>query len=68
MNTPPPIDSSTREERITYVRSQWNCMNNCELCGKCHFLKGKYAELLYADYINGTRSYLDITLQLRRQK
>lgn len=68
MNTPPPIDSSTREERIAYVRSQWICMNNCELCGKCYFLKGKDAEILYADYINGTRSYLDITLQLRRQK
>ena len=68
MNTPPPIDTSTPEERALYVRSQWACMHHCELCGKCHFLKGKDAELLYADYIQGRRPYLDITLELRKRR
>ena len=68
MNTPPPIDTSTPEERALYVRSQWACMHNCELCGKCHFLKGKDAEQLYADYIQGRRPYLDITLELRKRR
>lgn len=34
--TPPDINNSTREERLDYVRSKWECMHNCELCGKCH--------------------------------
>ena len=65
MNTPPSITTSTREERVQFVRSQWECMHNCELCGKCHILKGKDAELIYSEYIEGKRSYMDITLELR---
>ncbi len=71
---PPRIDTSTREEpfdsaqdRLAYVREKWECMHNCELCGKCHILKGRDAETLYADYIEGKRSYIDITLELREQ-
>ena len=25
---------STKEERQAYVREKWECMHNCELCGK----------------------------------
>ena len=46
---PPSIDTSTRDERQAYVRDAWQCMHNCELCGKCHILKGRDAETLYAD-------------------
>ncbi len=62
---PPEIDSSTIDERRAYVQKQWECMGNCELCGKCHILKGRDPETLYADYINGLVSYMDITLMLR---
>ena len=65
MNTPPSITTSTREERANFVRTQWECMHNCELCGKCHVLKGKDAEFIYSEYIEGKRSYMDITLELR---
>ena len=61
----PSIETSTREERLEYVRNTWQCMHNCELCGKCHILKGRDAETLYADYIDGKRSYLDVTLEIR---
>lgn len=64
--TVPSIDTSTKEERLEYVRKKWECMYNCELCGKCHILKGRNAETLYADYIEGKRSYMDITLEIRR--
>ena len=64
--TPPDIDQSTREERLAYVRKAWQCMHNCELCGKCRVLKGRDAETLYADYIDGIRTYLDITLEIRK--
>ena len=66
--TPPSIETSTREERQAYVREKWECMHNCELCGKCHVLKGRDEEILYADYIDGKRSYMDITLEIRSNR
>ena len=61
----PNIESSTKQERLEYVLEKWKCLHNCELCGKCHFLKGRSEELLYADYIEGKRSYMDITLEIK---
>ena len=66
--TAPNIESSTREERLDYVLNEWKCLHNCEICGKCHVLKGRNEEILYADYIDGKRSYMDITLEIRGNK
>ena len=66
--TPPSIETSTRDERQAYVREKWESMHNCELCGKCHVLKGRSEEILYADYIDGKRSYMDITLEIRNNR
>ena len=63
--TAPGIEESTKEERRAYVLDAWKCLNDCEACGKCRILKGRDPETLYADYINGTRSYIDITLKIR---
>lgn len=63
--TPPLISQSTKEERRAFVIEAWQCLHNCELCGKCHILRGKDAETLYADYIEGLRSYMDVTLDIR---
>lgn len=65
--TPPKIEDSTKEERRLYVDNAWKCMHDCESCGKCKILKGKDPETLYADYINGIRSYIDITLEIRNK-
>ena len=62
----PLIQDTTREERLKYVQTEWECMHNCELCGKCHILRGRDAETLYADYIAGRRSYMDITREIRK--
>lgn len=62
---PPQIDNSTKEERRQYVREAWECLHDCEACGKCRILKGRDAEFLYADYIDGQREYMDITLEIR---
>ena len=64
---PPKIDNSTQEERRTYVQEAWKCLHNCELCGKCHILRGRDAETLYAGYIEGKRSYMDVTLEIRNR-
>ena len=61
----PQIENSTKEERRAYVQEAWKCLHDCEACGKCRILKGRDAETLYADYIEGRRSYIDITLETR---
>ena len=62
---PPNIENSSKEERQAYVLEAWKGLHDCEACGKCHILKGRDAEIVYADYINGKRSYMDITLEIR---
>ena len=64
---PPPIEQSTPEERRAYVNEAWRCLHDCEACGKCRILKGRDVETLYADYIKGNRSYMDITLEIRNR-
>ena len=64
---PPKIDNSTKKERLTYVLETWKCLHDCEVCGKCRILKGRDAETLYADYIEGKRSYMEITLEIRNR-
>lgn len=61
----PDISDSTKEERLEYVLDKWRCCNNCEVCGKCAILKGRDAEILYEDYIEGRCSYMEITLKIR---
>ena len=63
----PSIDNSTSDERRAYVREAWRCLSDCESCGKCKILRGREAEMLYADYIDGKRSYMDITLEIRNK-
>ena len=65
--TPPKIENSTVQERKAYVQEAWKCLHDCEACGKCRVLRGKDPEILYADYINGTRSYMDVTLEIRNR-
>lgn len=62
----PRIEESTQEERMLYVRNEWRCLSNCEMCGKCAILRGRDAEIIYADYIEGRREYMDITFEIRR--
>lgn len=65
MMTPPSIDTSTRDERREFVLHQWRCLHNCDICGKCSILRGREAELVYADYIEGRRPYMEITFEIR---
>lgn len=61
----PQIEDSTREERLEYVQDRWRCLCSCELCGKCNMLRGRDAEIVYEDYIEGRRTYREITIELR---
>ena len=63
--TAPDIETSTKEERLEFIRDEFRCLGNCPICGKCSFLRGREAEDLYADYIEGYRSFRDITAEHR---
>ena len=65
--TPPTTEQSTKEERRAYVLDAWRCINDCEACGKCRILRGRDPETLYADYIEGKREYIEITLEIRNR-
>jgi len=62
----PDIHSSSREERLAFIRDEFRCLHNCEICGKCSFLKGREAEEIYMDYIDGKRSFMEITIEQRK--
>lgn len=64
--TAPDIQHSTREERIAFVSEQWQCLHHCPSCGKCHILRGHDPEELYAKYIDGEASYMDVTMAIRQ--
>ena len=63
--TAPDIETSTREERLEFIREEFRCRGNCPICGKCSFLRGREAEDLYADYIEGRRTFREITTEHR---
>ena len=61
----PSIKDSTAEMPRAYVAEAWKCLHDCEMCGKCRVLRGREAEFLYADYIEGKREYMDVTKEIR---
>lgn len=61
MNTAPEISGSTPEERREYIRNRFPCISDCDMCGLCTVFHGKDAELAYEDYINGKRTYEDVS-------
>lgn len=62
---PPEIENSTREERETFIRQIFQCKGDCEVCGLCRVYHGREPEIVYADYIEGKRDFLDISMEYR---
>jgi len=62
---PPEIDSSSSEERADYIRNTFKCIADCDMCGLCTVFRGKDPEVAYADYIDGRRSYSEVTADYR---
>ena len=61
----PDITQSDRDERARFIRERSRCIADCDPCGNCQVLHHQEAELVFADYIEGRRSYLDIMMELR---
>ena len=66
--TAPEVEQTTRIEREQFIQDEFRCLADCDLCGKCQILHNRYAEEVYSDYLEGKRSFLEISLELRRPK
>ncbi len=66
MGNPPEIAESTVEERREYVKKRFPCIADCDLCGLCKVFHGKAPELAYGDYIQGKRSFLEVSEDYHR--
>ena len=61
MNPAPDIDKSSVEERREYIKNRFPCIADYDMCGLCTVFRGKDAELAYEDYINGKRTYEEVS-------
>ena len=61
----PEIANSTVQERRIYIKERFPCIADCDMCGLCAAFHGKDAEQAYEDYINGLRSFMEVSADLR---
>ncbi len=61
----PGIDSSTRDERLAYVRQRYACISNCESCGLCVLFRHEHPEDALADYIDGKEELSKVLMRYR---
>ncbi len=66
MGIAPEISESTVEERRAYIKGRFPCIADCDMCGLCKVFRGKDAETVYADYIQGKRSFSDVSEDYKR--
>lgn len=62
---PPPIGTSTRQQRQAYIEEKFHCIQNCDMCGLCQIYHGKDPALVYKDYIEGKRDFFEISKAYR---
>lgn len=62
---PPTIEESTKQQREQYIRETYPCHSDCDNCGICKVFHGKTAEIAYADYIEGKRDFMEVTMDYR---
>ena len=62
----PDIANSTAEERREFIKAKYPCIADCDMCGLCKVFRGNNAEHAYADYIDGKRSFMDVSADFKR--
>ena len=62
----PDIANSTVEERREFIKAKYPCIADCDMCGLCKVFRGNNAEHAYADYIDGKRSFVDVSADFKR--
>ena len=66
MLTSPDIANSTAEERREFIKAKYPCIADCDMCGLCKVFRGNNAEHAYTDYIDGKRSFMDVSADFKR--
>ena len=66
MGNAPEIKDSTVEERRAYIKERFPCIADCDMCGLCKVFHGKDAETAYADYIQGIRTFPEVSEDYKR--
>ncbi|MEE5991374.1 MAG: hypothetical protein V3G41_11900 [Lachnospiraceae bacterium] len=61
MTGAPEIGNSTSKERRAYIKERYPCISGCDMCGLCKVFRGKDAETAYKDYIDGNKSFLEVS-------
>lgn len=61
----PEIENTTREERRAYIENRFRCISDCDNCGICAMYRNQDPLLVYRDYIEGTRTFMEITAEYR---
>ena len=63
----PGVESSTRDERLAYVREKYPCIADCDQCGLCKLFHGEDAEHALASYIEGREELTQAMMRYRRR-
>lgn len=66
MTLAPEIKDSTAEERRAYIKERYHCISDCDMCGLCKVFHGKDPELAFKEYIDGERSFAEVSADYRR--
>lgn len=61
MTNAPELAASTAQERRAYIKERFPCIADCDMCGLCKVFHGKDAETAYKDYIDGSRTFLEVS-------
>ncbi len=63
----PSIASSTRDERLAYVREHFACISDCDACGLCVLFRRADPTDALADYIDGKQELRDVLKRYRQR-
>ncbi|HCG60481.1 hypothetical protein [Porcincola intestinalis] len=62
----PSVGESAPAERRKYIEEHFRCISDCDMCGICAVYHNQDPLLVYRDYIEGTRTFEEITEEYRR--
>jgi hypothetical protein len=60
-----PELSASKEEKENFIKTMYACKADCDMCGLCATFHGKDPMIVFKDYIEGKREYLDILKDYR---
>lgn len=66
MENAPEISLSTTDERRTYIKNKFPCIADCDMCGLCKVFRGMDPETAYNDYIQGNRTFFEVSKEYRK--